>query len=154
MKRGARRRPAVPSPKGGRTAGGRGVPGRWIDGRFVRPRRNLLPILIEEAVTEEPITVEPTPGKPPSRPAGFWRGSEFHRVVRLFGRRFERDTMQVLVLTEGGRVFELRRTLEMDQWTWRRRWRWDLVAIIRLVSVRRRPSDPQQWIWPTGAGAR
>jgi hypothetical protein len=135
-------------------AAGRDVPGRWISGRFVRPRRNLLPILLEEAVTDEPVTVEPMPGKPASRPAGFWRGSEFHRVVRLFGRRFERDVMYVRVLSERGQVFELRRTLEMDPWTWRSRWRWDLVAIIRLVSVRRLPSDPDQWIWPAGADAR
>ena len=131
----------------------RNLPGRWIGGRFVRPQRNLLPILLEEAVTDEAVTVEPMPGKPASRPGGFWRGSEFHRVVRVFGRRFERDAMYVRVLGERGQVFELRRTLEMDAWTWRSRWRWDLVAIIRLVSVRRLPSDPNQWIWPTGAGA-
>jgi len=145
MTRGARRRPTL--------ARGRDVPGRWVEGRYVRAQRNLLPILIEQAVTDEPVTVEPMPGKPASRPAGFWRGSEFHRVVRLFGRRFERDTMSVRVLSERGQVFELRRTLEMDSWTWRSRWRWDLVAVIRLVSVRRLPSDPHQWIWPTGAGA-
>ncbi|HET7266399.1 MAG TPA: hypothetical protein VFL28_17160 [bacterium] len=144
MKRGARR----PSPPKGREG-----PGRWIDGRYVRPRRNLLPILIEESVCEEPVTVEPTLGKPASRPAGFWRGSEFHRVVRLFGRRFERDAMHIRVLGGRGHVYELRRTLEMDSWTLRSRWRWDLVATIRLVSVRRLPSDPRQWIWPTGAGA-
>lgn len=140
MKRGARLR--------------RNLPGRWIGGRFVRPQRNLLPILLEEAVTDEAVTVEPMPGKPASRPAGFWRGSEFHRVLRVFGRRFERDAMYVRVLGERGQVFELRRTLEMDAWTWQSRWRWDLVAIIRLVSVRRLPSDPNQWIWPTGAGVR
>lgn len=132
----------------------RDIPGRWIDGRFVRPQRNLLPILIEQAVLEEPVTVEPMLGKPASRPAGFWRGSEFHRVVRLFGRRFERNTIYVRVLSERGQVFELRRTLEMDPWTWRSRWRWDLVAVIRLVSVRRLPSDPHQWIWPAGVRAR
>jgi len=146
VKHGVRRRPTL--------AKGRDVPGRWIAGRFVRPQRSLLPILIEEAVTDEPVTVEPMPGKPASRPAGLWRGSEFHHVVRLFGRRFERDAMYVRLLSERGQVFELRRTLEMDPWTWRSRWRWDLVAIIRLVSVRRLPSDPQQWIWPTGAGVR
>jgi hypothetical protein len=131
----------------------RDVPGRWIDGRFVRPQRNLLPVLIEEAVMEEPVTVEPMPGKPASRPAGFWRRSEFHRVVRLFGRRFERNIIYVRVLSERGQVFELRRTLELDPWTWRSRWRWDLVATIRLVSVRRLPSDPDQWIWPAGVRA-
>ena len=146
MKRGARR--------GLTLAKKRDVPGRWVEGRYVRAHRNLLPILIEQAVTEEPVTVEPMPGKPASRPAGFWRGSEFHRVVRLFGGRVERDAMSVRVLSERGQVFELRRTLEMDSWTWRSRWRWDLVAIIRLVSVRRLPSDPNQWIWPTGAGTR
>jgi hypothetical protein len=146
MKRGVRRRPAV--------AGGRDVPGRWVGGRYVRAQRNLLPILIEQAVTEERVTVEPARGKPAWRPEGFWRGSEFHRVVRLFGRRFERDAMWVRVLSERGQVFELRRTLEMDSWTWRSGWRWDLVAVIRLVSVRRLPSDPHQWIWPTGAGTR
>jgi len=128
----------------------RDVPGRWIGGRFVRPQRNLLPVLIETAVMEEPVTVEPMPGKPASRPAGFWRGPKFHRVVRLFGRRFEPNTIYVRVLTDCGHVFELRRTLEMDPWTWRSRWRWDLVAVIRLVSVRRLPSDPDQWIWPAG----
>lgn len=132
----------------------RDVPGRWIGGRFVRPQRNLLPILIETAVTEEPVTVEPMPGKPASQPAGFWRGPEFHRVVRLFGRRFEPNTIYVRVLTDRGDAFELRRTLEMDPWTWRSRWRWDLVALIRLVSVRRLPSDPDQWIWPAGARTR
>jgi hypothetical protein len=130
------------------------LPGRWIAGRFVRARRNLLPILIEEAVIEEPVTVEATPGKPASSPAGFWRGSQFHRVVRFFGRRFERDELYVRVLSDRGRVFELRRTREVDPWAWRSRWRWDLVAIIRLVSVRRLPSDPEQWIWPAGAGIR
>lgn len=146
MKHGVRRRPTL--------AKGRDIPGRWIAGRFVRPQRNLLPILIEEAVTDEPVTVESMPGKPASRPAGLWRGAEFHHVVRLFGRRFERDVMYVRVLSERGQVFELRRTLETDPWTWRSRWRWDLVAIIKLVSVRRLPSDPQQWIWPTEAGGR
>lgn len=137
-----------------RTLVTRDVPGRWIDGRFVRAQRNLLPILIEQAVTEEPVTVEPMPGKPASSPAGFWRGSEFHRIVRLFGRRFERNTIYVRVLSERGQVFELRRTLEMDPWTWRSHWRWDLVAVIRLASVRRLPSDPDQWIWPAGVRAR
>jgi hypothetical protein len=132
----------------------RDAPGRWINGRFVRPQRNLLPILIEQAVMEEPVTVEPMPGKPASRPAGFWRGSQFHRVVRLFGWRFERNTIYVRVLTDRGQVFELRRTLDMDPWTWRGRWRWDLVALIRLVSVRRLTSDPHQWIWPAGARTR
>lgn len=145
MKRGARR----PSP-----VKAQGVPGRVIGGRYVRPQRSLLPILIEESVREEPVTVEPMPGKPASRPAGFWRGAEFHRVTRLFGRRFERDALYVRVQSERGRVYELRRTLEMNSWTLRGRWRWDLVATIRLVLVRRLPSDPQQWIWPTGAGAR
>jgi len=130
------------------------VPGRWIDGRFVRPRRNLLPVLIEQAVTEEPVVVEPAPGKPVWRPAGFWRGLQFHRVQRVFGRRFERDTLWVRVLSERGGVFELRRTLEMDPWTFRTRRRWDLVALIRLVSIRRLPSDRRQWIWPTGARSR
>jgi hypothetical protein len=130
----------------------RDVPGRWIDGRFVRPQRSLLPVLIEQTVMEEPVTVEPMPGKPASRPAGFWRASEFHRVVRLFGRRFERHTIYVRVLSERGQVFELRRTLELDPWTWRSRWRWDLIATIRLVSVRRLPSDPHQWVWPAGVG--
>lgn len=138
MKRGARRE----------------APGRWIGGRFVRPQRHLLPILIEEAVTEEPVTVEPMPGKPASRPAGVWRGSEYHPVVRLFGRRVERDALYVRVLTEGGRVFELRRTLEMEPWTLRSRWRWDLLALIRVVSVPRLPSDPHQWIWPAEAGTQ
>jgi hypothetical protein len=128
--------------------------GRWIDGRFVRPQRNLLPVLIEQAVTEEPVVVEPGPGKPAWRPAGFWRGSQFHRVLRVFGRRFERETMWLRVLSERGGVFELRRTLEMDPWSFRARWRWDLVALIRLVSVRRLPSDRRQWIWPTGARSR
>lgn len=145
MKRGARRS----SP-----AKGRDVPGRVIDGRYVRPQRNMLPILIEESVCDEPVTVEPMPGKPASRPAGFWRGAEFHRVTRLFGRRFERDALYVRVQSERGQVYELRRTLEMNSWTLRGRWRWDLVATIRLVSVRRLPSDPQQWIWPAGAGTR
>jgi hypothetical protein len=137
-----------------RARAGRDMPGRWINGHFVRARRNLLPILIEQAVMEEPVTVEPMPGKSASRPAGFWRGSQFHRVVRLFGRRFERNTIYVRVLTDRGHVFELRRTLEMDPWTWRSRWRWDLIAVIRLVSVRRLPSDPHQWIWPAGARTR
>jgi hypothetical protein len=132
----------------------RDVPGRWIDGRFIRAQRNLLPVLIEEAVMEEPVSVEPMPRQPASRPAGFWRGSEFHAVVRLFGCRFERNTIYVRVLTERGRVFELRRTLEIDPWTWRSRWRWDLVAVMRLATVRRLPSDPRQWIWPSKAGAR
>ena len=145
MTRAARR----PSP-----AQERDVPGRWIDGRYVRPRRNLLPILIEESVCEEPVTVEPMPGKPAARPAGFWRGSEFHQVVRVFGRRFERNALYVRVLTERGQVYELRRTLEMDSWTLQSRWRWDLVATIRLVSVRRLPSDPHQWIWPARTGTR
>ena len=130
------------------------VPGRWIGGRYVRPRRNLLPILIEESATDEPVVVEPAPGKPASRPAGFWRGAEFHRVVRLFGCRFERDAMYVRVLSERGRVYELRRSLDTDPWTWRSRWRWDLIAVIRIVSVRRLPSDPRQWIWPEGVRSR
>jgi hypothetical protein len=132
-----------------RTArGDRGVPRRWIGGRLVRPERNLLPVLIEESAAEEAVTVEPVPGGPTSHPAGFWRGAEFHRVVRVLGRRFEHASVSVRVLSDRGGAYELRRTREIDPRTWRGRWRWDLVAVIRLVSVRRLPSDPDQWIWP------
>jgi hypothetical protein len=107
---------------------------RRRDGPPAASRNRLL--LIERRVLCEPIVVETDPSGRRTHPAGFWRGTAFHRIVRILERRLERGESFLRVLADRG-CFDLRRVSEMDPWTWRTRARWELVAELAALPVRR-----------------
>lgn len=88
--------------------------------------------MIEHRVMREPVALEQEARR--ERPAGFWRGEAFYRVLKVLGRRFERGATYVRALTDRG-CFELVRTVEMNPWTWRASDRWELVAELVAIPV-------------------
>ncbi len=107
---------------------------RRRDGQPAAPRDQLL--LIERRALCEPIVVETEPSGGRARPTGFWRGTAFYRILRILERRWERGESFLRVLADRG-CFDLRRVSEMDPWTWRTRARWELVAELAALPVRR-----------------
>ena len=93
-------------------------------------------ILIERRVVREPVVIETAPAGRRPRPTGFWRGSAFYRIIRILERRLERGESYLRVLADRG-CFDLRRVSEMDPWTWKTTGRWELVAELSAVPVRR-----------------
>jgi len=95
-------------------------------------------VLIERRVVCEPVVVElePVGGRP--RPTGFWRGTTFHKIVRILERRSEVGVAYIRVLADRG-CYDLRRVTGMDAWTWRPHGRWELVAELAAIPLRRRP---------------
>jgi hypothetical protein len=67
---------------------------------------------------------------------GFWRGTEFHRVVRVVATRWEHDVTYYRVLTDRG-AFDLRHIRRMDALTLRSRRRWEVCAELDTVPVAR-----------------
>lgn len=95
-------------------------------------------ILIERRALREPVMVETEPAGRRPRPTGFWRGAVFYRIVRVLERRWERGESYLRVLADRG-CFDLHRVSDMDPWTWRTAARWELVAELAAVPVRRPP---------------
>ena len=107
---------------------------RRRDGRPAGSRDHLL--LIERRALCEPIVVEAAPSGGRAHPTGFWRGTAFHRIHRILDQRWERGESFLRVLADRG-CFDLRRVSEMNPWTWRTRARWELVAELAALPVRR-----------------
>ncbi len=93
-------------------------------------------ILIERRALCEPVVVETEPSGRRPRPTGFWRGTIFYRIIRILERRLERGESYLRVLADRG-CFDLHRVSEMDPWTWKTQGRWELVAELSAVPVRR-----------------
>ena len=94
-------------------------------------------ILIERRAVCEPVVVESEPSGRRPGPIGFWRGTAFYRIIRILERRLERGESYFRVLADRG-CFDLHRVSEMDPWTWKTHSRWELVAELAAVPVRRR----------------
>jgi hypothetical protein len=92
-------------------------------------------LLIERTALQELVTVE-ADGAGRSRPAGFWRGSAFYRILRILERRVERGESYFRVLADRG-CFDLRRLSQIDPWTWKVRERWQLDAELAAIRVGR-----------------
>jgi hypothetical protein len=87
----------------------------------------------------EPVIVELEPGTRRPEPAGFWRGTRFHGIVRILERRSELGASYLRVLADRG-CYDLRRVTAVDPDTWRPEGRWELVAELTAIPLsRRRP---------------
>jgi len=96
-------------------------------------------ILIERRAVCEPVIVELEPGTRHPQPAGFWRGTSFYGIVRILERRSELGTSYLRVLADRG-CYDLRRVTAADSETWRSEGRWELVAELTAIPLRRRSS--------------
>ena len=94
-------------------------------------------VLIERRALLEPVVVELEPGTRRPQPSGFWRGPKFHEVVRILERRDELGATHVRVLADRG-CYDLRRSTVADPQTWRAEGRWELVAELTVIPLRRR----------------
>jgi hypothetical protein len=87
----------------------------------------------------EPIVVEidrPMAYRP--KVVGFWRGADFHLVVRTVATRREHDATYHRLVTDRG-AFDIRNIRRMDPGTlqiWRA---WELCAELDAVPLARRP---------------
>jgi hypothetical protein len=95
-------------------------------------------VLVERRALCEPITVETEPSTR-SGPTGFWRRTNFYRVVKILERRRERGESYVRVLADRG-CFDLHHVTEIDPWTWRAQGRWELIAELQAIPITRRAS--------------
>jgi hypothetical protein len=108
----------------------------------VRGRRNpfigrdTVLILIERRVVSEPVIMEMEKGGHRPRPTGFWRGTKFHEITRVLSRRGERGVAYLRVLSDRG-CFDIRRVTEIDPWTWKSKGRWEIVAELSAIPVKR-----------------
>ena len=110
---------------------------RGASARTGSPRaRDAFLLLIERRVVSEPVAVELETGGGRPRPVGFWRGTTFHRVMRVLERRTEIGMAYMRVLTDRG-AYDLRRVTTMDAWTWRSESRWELVAELTAIPLAR-----------------
>ncbi len=110
----------------------------WVHRRRPLPPGTRL-LLIERRAMRKPIIVEIPPGQRRALPTGFWRGREFYHITRILGRRFETGVAFVRVRTYRG-CFELRRTLEVDPWTFVAHTRWELTAELDFSPLVPHPS--------------
>jgi hypothetical protein len=94
-------------------------------------------VLIERCAVCEPVIVELEPGTRRPQPAGFWRGTRFHGIVRILERRSELGTSYLRVLADRG-CYDLRRVAAADPETWRSEGRWELVAELTAIPLRHR----------------
>ncbi len=100
-----------------------------------RPDTDLL--LIHRRELSEPITVEvdrPLAFRP--RLVGFWRGSEFFLIERVFATRREHGVAYHRVLTDRG-AYDLHRLRRFDPLTMRARHDWEVCAELDAVVVTR-----------------
>lgn len=110
------------------------------DGRARRFRWRREPdpylLLVERRALREPVVVETDPSGR-ARPTGFWRGMQYHHIVKILERRWERGESYVRVLADRG-CFDLRHVTDIDPWTWRAQGRWELVAELQAIPLQRR----------------
>ena len=94
-------------------------------------------LFIERAELADPIVVEvdrPLAFRP--RLVGFWRGTEFHIIIRVVASRREHDATYHRVLTDRG-AFDLRYVRRADPSTLRARREWELCAELDTIPVAR-----------------
>ncbi|MDR7482965.1 MAG: hypothetical protein QN183_14940 [Armatimonadota bacterium] len=96
-------------------------------------------VFIERAALAEPVAVElALPAAPRPRLVGFWRGREFHTIVRTVAVRREHEATYHRVVTDRG-AFDLRAVRRMHPLTLRVHRAWELCAELEMVPVARHP---------------
>jgi hypothetical protein len=122
---------------GGRARRGRGQPPVRRGSRPTAGGPDLL--FIHRAAVSEPVAVEvdrPLAFRP--RLMGFWRGTEFYRVVRMIATRWEHGVTYYRVLTDRG-AFDLHHAMRLDPLTLRPRRVWEVCAELDTIPVARLP---------------
>jgi hypothetical protein len=90
-------------------------------------------LFVERAVISEPVAVEvDRPGAFRSVVTGFWRGGQFHRVLKIVEARYEHGEAFLRVVTDRGCV-DLRRWHRVDARTLRARREWEVCADLDAV---------------------
>ncbi len=131
-----RRRPGSQS---GRRPAGRGRPGESSSGGKPAAYGDSDLLFIQRAAVSEPVAVEvdrPLAFRP--RLMGFWRGTEFYRVIWVVATRLEYGATYHRVLTDRG-AFDLRHIRLMDPMTLRPRRVWEVCAELDTVPIARLP---------------
>lgn len=107
--------------------------------RLRAPGDGIPPLLfIERAAISEPVSVEvDRPQALHPRVTGFWRGGEFHRVIKIVESRFEYGEMHLRVVTDRGCV-DLRRYRTSHPRTMRTRTAWEVCAELDAIELPRR----------------
>ncbi len=96
-------------------------------------------LFIQRAATSDPVAVEvDRPQAFHPRLVGFWRGTEFYRVLRVVATRWEYGVTYYRVVTDRG-AFDLRHVRRMDPLTLRARRTWEVCAELDTVPVARLP---------------
>jgi len=107
--------------------------------RYPEPAEPILPrlLFLERAALVEPVSVEvDRPHAVHPRVTGFWRGSEFHRVVKIVETRYEYAEMYVRAVIEGGAV-DLRRRRVRDPQTMHAGTVWELCGELDTIEIPR-----------------
>lgn len=101
-----------------------------------RQERALPPLLfVERAAVAEPVIVEvDRPLALHPKVAGFWRGGEFARVLKIVETRYEHGETFFRVVTDTGCV-DLRRYRSPDPRTLRARVAWEVCADLDAFEV-------------------
>jgi len=94
-------------------------------------------LFLERAAVAEPVNVEvDRPMAVHPRVTGFWRGSDFYRVVKIVETRYEYGETHLRAVTDRGSV-DLRRLRVTDPRTLRTHTAWELCAELDAIEIPR-----------------
>lgn len=94
-------------------------------------------LFVERAVVADPITVElDRPAAVHPRVSGFWRGGEFHRVIKIVETRYEAGETFFRTVTDRGCV-DIRRYRQIDPRTLRASVAWEACAELDAAEIPR-----------------